>query len=80
MVFPTEDRVATGLNSGDIALVALELDDGYRKVNIPPPLEAALKTNKLSNIFHDLIYSRRKEYARLVTDAKTDETKNWRIA
>ena len=80
VVFPTRDRIASGVNSGDTATITLELDDGYREVAIPADLDTALKANKLSNVFHDLIYSKRKEFARLVLDAKTDATRNRRIA
>lgn len=80
VVFPTRDRIASGVNSGDTANVTLELDDGYREVSIPPILDAALKADRLADVFHDLIYSKRKEFVRLVVDAKTEETRNRRIA
>lgn len=80
VVFPTRDRKASGVSSGDKVTITLELDDGYRKVSIPSELSMALKANKLDKIFHDLTYSKRKEFARLVGDAKTEETKARRIA
>jgi hypothetical protein len=80
VVFPTRDREASGVNSGDTVIVTLELDSGYRKVEIPDELVKALKENKLTEVFHDLIYSKRKEFARQVSEAKAEETKMSRIA
>lgn len=79
VVFPTRDREATGVFAGDAITVTLELDSGYRKVDVPPDLNSALKSNKLDRTFHDLTYSKRKEFARQVADAKTDETRMRRI-
>lgn len=80
VVFPTRDRVASGVNSGDKTKVALELDAGYRAVDVPEHLSIALKTNGLSDIFSDLTYSKRKEFARQVADAKAETTREARVA
>jgi bifunctional DNA-binding transcriptional regulator/antitoxin component of YhaV-PrlF toxin-antitoxin module len=79
VVFPTKDRHASGVASGDRVVVTLELDSGYREVDIPDELVEALKVNESSKLFHDLTYSRRKEYARQVAEAKAQETKTRRI-
>lgn len=79
VVFPTRDREASGAAAGDNITVTLELDDGYRQVNVPPELHEALKANGLSENFQDLTYSKRKEFARQVSEAKTDETRARRI-
>lgn len=79
VVFPTRDREASGAASGDRITVTLELDDGYRHVDVPVVLNEALDVNELSKAFHDLTYSKRKEFARLISDAKTDETRARRI-
>lgn len=79
VVFPTKDRLATGLSAGDKINVTLKLDSGYREVDVPDELLASLKSNGLADIFHDLTYSKRKEFARQAKDAKTDETKQRRI-
>jgi hypothetical protein len=79
VVFPMRDREAASTSAGELVTVTLELDDGYRNVDIPTTLENALKTNGLDVVFHDLTYSKRKEFARLVNDAKTDETRLRRI-
>lgn len=80
VVFPTRDREAAGAKAGDKIVVTLELDDGYREVIVPAELSQALADNSLSEVFHDLIYSKRKEYARQVGEAKAEETKTRRIA
>ena len=79
VVFPIKDREASGVNSGDTVMVTLELDSGYREVNMPDELIEALKVNGLTEIFHDLTYSKRKEFARQVSEAKAHETKLSRI-
>ena len=65
--------------AGDLVTVTLELDDGYRNVDVPAVLVEALVANGVERIFHDITYSKRKEYARQVNDAKADETKERRI-
>ena len=79
VVFPSKDREASGAQSGDTLMVTLELDSGYRKVDMPAELIVALEAQNLMKIFHDLTYSKRKEFARQVADAKTDETRERRI-
>jgi len=79
VVFPMRDREAAGVAAGDRVLVTLELDSGYRRVDVPGALEAALKANGLSGLFHDLAYSKRKEFARQVADAKAEETRQRRV-
>src|SRR3954471_17864815 len=54
VVFPTHDREAAGAWAGDTIKVTLELDDGYRHVDVPDVLTEALKTNSLSDVFHNL--------------------------
>lgn len=80
VVFPMRDRQAAGVTAGDTVTVTLELDDGYRTVPMPESLTKALEDNGLTKIFSDLTYSRRKEYARLVEEARADETRQRRIA
>ena len=79
VVFPTKDREASRVAAGDKVVVTLELDSGYREVDMPAELVAALKQAGLSETFHDLTYSARKEYARLVREAKAEDTKQRRI-
>jgi bifunctional DNA-binding transcriptional regulator/antitoxin component of YhaV-PrlF toxin-antitoxin module len=79
VVFPTRDREASGAAAGDLVTVTLELDAGYRHVDVPNELCDALAAQGLSDVFHDLTYSRRKEYARQVSEAKADDTRQRRI-
>jgi uncharacterized protein YdeI (YjbR/CyaY-like superfamily) len=44
-----------------------------------PKLVKALETAKLLDTFEALTYSKRKEFARQVNEAKTDETRERRI-
>ena len=79
VVFPTRDREASGVASGDTVQVTLELDPGYRNVDVPAELTAALQANGLSDVFAELAYSKRKEFARQVAEAKALDTKTRRI-
>lgn len=79
VVFPMRDRQAADAQAGDLVTVTLELDDGYRQVDIPEELAKALATHGLSDTFRDMAYSKRKEFARQVSDAKAVETRARRI-
>jgi len=79
VVFPTRDREASGAAAGDMVTVTLELDAGYRHVDVPAALDEVLRANGLSEAFRGLTYSKRKEFARLVSEAKADETQKRRI-
>ncbi len=79
VVFPMRDREASGVSAGDTVMVTLELDSGYRQVDIPPELAAALEAHGLGDTFRNLTYSARKEFARQVAEAKADDTKQRRI-
>lgn len=76
---PKAHREAAGLKGGDAVTVTLILDDGLRQVDVPPQLQAALEASGLADRFAELTYSKRKEYARQVNDAKTDATRDRRI-
>lgn len=79
VVFPMRDREASGAAAGDTVTVTLELDDGYRRVDVPAALSQVLAANGLGEAFHNLTYSKRKEFARQVAEAKAAETQNRRI-
>jgi antitoxin component of MazEF toxin-antitoxin module len=76
-----EHRAAAGLEAGDQVEVTLELDLEPRTVEVPDDLRAAL-SEKAGAIekFDALAFSRRKEFVRQVEDAKTQETRERRIA
>jgi uncharacterized protein YdeI (YjbR/CyaY-like superfamily) len=79
VVFPKKDREIAGVDSGDKVEVRLKLDAGYRQVILPKELEEALKKAGIRKKFDGLIYSKRKEYARQIAEAKAPETKARRI-
>lgn len=76
-----ENRTAAGVAAGDRIDVDLELDTAPREVVVPQDLDAALDAAPGARAAFDaLSFTRRKEYARLVDDAKTDATRQRRIA
>lgn len=79
VVFPQKDRKAAGVAAGDSVTVKLELDSRYREVDMPDALTKALKKSGLLKTFESLTYSKRKEFARQVSEAKTDNTRLRRI-
>jgi hypothetical protein len=79
VVFPMRDRVGAGVSAGDRITVTLELDGGYREVELPRVLIEALAVNNLGAVFRHLPYSKRKEFARQVSEAKTDDMRVRRI-
>jgi putative transposon-encoded protein len=72
-------RTASGLAASDKVLVKLELDEGLREVEVPLELQMALKQAKLSDVFAGLAYSKRKEYSRQISEAKSAQTKERRL-
>ena len=79
VVFPQKERQAAGAASGETVTVHLELDAGYREVAMPEELLEALSLAHLEDAFAALSYSKRKEFARTVSEAKAPETKFRRI-
>jgi hypothetical protein len=75
-----EHRAAAGLKAGDQIEVTLELDTEPRTVEVPDDLVAALSAAGAKATFDGLAYSKRKEFVRQVEEAKTQETRERRIA
>jgi hypothetical protein len=75
-----DHRAAAGVEAGDQVDVTLELDTEPRTVEVPEDLRAALseKAGALE-AFEALSYSKRKEFARQVNEAKAQETRTRRI-
>jgi uncharacterized protein YdeI (YjbR/CyaY-like superfamily) len=73
-------REASGLKAGDPVEVTLEIDDEPRTVDVPPELAEALSKAGLKEKFDGLSFSKRKEFARQVAEAKTQETRDRRLA
>ena len=76
---PKVHREAAALKAGDAVTVTLVLDQGPREVAVPAQLAAALEGAGLTDRFAALTYSKRKEFARQVQDAKADATRERRI-
>ncbi|MEY4944731.1 MAG: hypothetical protein RL384_675 [Actinomycetota bacterium] len=79
VVFPSAERLAANAKAGDSVVVTLELDSGYRSVDMHPELDAALSKSDLAEVFSKLSYSKRKELARQVNEAKAEDTRLRRI-
>ena len=79
VVFPSAERLAAKANAGETVQVTLELDSGYRSVDMHPELDVALTSADLADVFANLSYSKRKEYARQVNEAKAEDTRKRRI-
>lgn len=78
--FSAAHRASSGLKGGDPITVILELDTESRDVALPKDLTAALETANLKAAFEKSAPSKRKEFVRQVMDAKTEETRERRIA
>lgn len=77
--FAMKDREGSGTKAGDVIEVTVELDSGHREVEMHPELVSALAAASLTEVFEALTYSKRKEFARQVNEAKADETRAKRI-
>ena len=76
-----ENREAAGVKAGDPVEVTLELDLEPRIVVVPDDLDAALSEKPgATAVFEALSYTMRKELVRQVESAKSQETRNRRIA
>lgn len=75
-----EHRQASGLKAGDAVEVILELDTEPRIIEVPDDLATALTEAGVKATFDGLATSKRKEFVRQVEEAKTQETRERRIA
>ncbi|MBA3869611.1 MAG: DUF1905 domain-containing protein [Anaerolineae bacterium] len=76
-----ENRALTGVQGGEEVDVIIELDSAPRTYELPEDLAAALAVKPgATEAFHAAAPSKRKEFVRQVTDAKTPETRERRIA
>ena len=73
-------RGQLGVEIGDEVDAAIDLDTAEREVEVPDDLAAALTDAGARAAFNALSYSRRKEVARSVSEAKRPETRERRIA
>lgn len=76
-----ENRAATGVKGGDEVDVDIELDTAPRVVELPPDFAAALEAEpRAAATFERLSPSMKGYHVTQVTGAKTDETRQRRIA
>ena len=75
-----EHRVAAGVAGGETHEVSLVHDTSPRITPVPDDLAEALAAAGLRERFDALAPSHRKEHVRSVTDAKTEATRQRRIA
>jgi Bacteriocin-protection, YdeI or OmpD-Associated/Domain of unknown function (DUF1905) len=76
-----EHRAGAGVAGGDEVEVDLELDSAPREVTVPPELVAALDAEPAARAtFDGLSYSNKSWHILQVTGAKTEETRQRRIA
>lgn len=74
-------RTSIGKQAGDSVDVVLEEDVAPRVVDVPPDLREALGAKpKADHGFAALSYSHKRQYVEWITSAKSDETRQRRIA
>lgn len=73
-------REELGKGIGDRVVVTLEQDTEERAVEMPPALTVELAANpEAKTTFDALAYTYRKEYARWISEAKKEETRQHRL-
>jgi len=78
--FSKAARTEMGLEMGQDIDVTITVDTAEREIEIPPALAEALDADAaLRAAFDALSYWKRKEHARQVAEAKTDETRIRRV-
>jgi hypothetical protein len=76
-----ENRDGSGVAGGDQVDVDIELDTSPREVTVPPDFAKALKKDaKAKKTFDALSYSNKGWHVQSIEGAKTDETRQRRIA
>ena len=76
---PKAIREQIGVGPGDTIDVEIWKDDQPRTIEVPAPLQQAMKRAGVLKIFEALSYSHRREYCRWITEAKKEETRRKRI-
>ncbi len=76
-----ENRAGAGVAGGDVVDVDIELDTAPREVTVPPELAAALDAEPAARLTFDALSPSNKGWhVQQVTGAKTDETRERRLA
>lgn len=76
-----EQVAEMGVAAGEPVQVRVELDDAPREVDVPAELAAALRADpEAAAAYEKLAFTHRKEYARWVSEAKRESTRQDRVA
>jgi len=76
-----ENRARAGVAGGDVVVVEIELDTERREVNVPPDFVGALARHPAARrMFDGLSFSNQQWHVLSISGAKTDETRQRRIA
>ena len=76
-----ENRASTGVRGGDVVDVDIELDTAPREVTVPADFAAALDAEpNARRTFDGLSYSNKSWHVLQISGAKTDETRQRRLA
>jgi hypothetical protein len=75
IVVNAEARRNMGVKAGDVVTITLEPDTEKREIEIPPPLQKALVTQKLN----DLSFTHKKEFIVWYSEAKQEDTRTRRV-
>jgi hypothetical protein len=74
------DREAAGVSAGQLLDLEVELDTAERTVDVPDDLAAELERDRAAlEAWREWPFSRRKEAARMLTEAKKPETRARRL-
>jgi hypothetical protein len=77
---PKAIRQQIGKSIGDLIDVKLWKDESIRTLEVPEAFRALLERESVLDFFDSLSFTHRKEYVRWVTEAKTEATRERRMA
>jgi len=76
-----EIRDSAGIDLGDVVDVTLDRDEAPREVEVPAALLVAFERDSAAKAaFGKLAFTHRNEYARWISEAKKEETRERRVA
>jgi uncharacterized protein YdeI (YjbR/CyaY-like superfamily) len=78
IVVNAEARRSAGVKAGDVVTIALEPDNEKRHIEIPKPLQKALRA-KLTQKLNALSFTHKKEFVIWYSEARKEETRDRRI-
>ncbi|NRD45482.1 YdeI/OmpD-associated family protein [Corallococcus exiguus] len=79
--FTKDVREAAGVEDGAMLSITLERDTAPREIEVPEDLQRALDAEPaLRDVFTNLAFTHRKEFVKVLTEAKKEETRARRLA